>query len=387
MAHHHQALITLTDLLSYERTGFLVRKQLLPARDVIEAHSAVTAAATANRLAALRHRVRVLVGESEASQVETQQDAERLLRRRDVGFFQHFNLHRAQQQQQQSEELATARDAVRAIALAPALAGAAAALLGAGQHRVRLYQTCAFVKEPGKHGQTNWHSDLRMAPFDTNDFLTAWVPLRAVAGGPSDSGLIFAAGSHRDFALPFWRSRAELEALDLSERGYELCEQGAMSPGDVSFHHGWLLHAAGGQPQGTAPRVALAVCYFKDGARVRGATVSASASPSSPSSSSGAAAGGGGAGGRDDGRRKGEDEDDESVADWISQVKPGAAARHPLLPVVYDGSGSGGGGGGGGGRAAGRGRGGGRGGGGGGRRGGGRGRGGGRSRAAAISAA
>jgi hypothetical protein len=50
-------------------------------------------------------------------------------------------------------------DAVRALSTSPRLASAAAALLGA--KRVRLYQDCVFVKQPG-HGPTNWHSDLNM---------------------------------------------------------------------------------------------------------------------------------------------------------------------------------------------------------------------------------
>jgi hypothetical protein len=146
-------------------------------------------------------------------------------------------------------------------------------------------QDCLFLKEPG-YSLTNWHSDLRqvapgtllpcnrvpgnalmpswsvgghllthafplkqdpnvipvsyhfacvpyrMAPFDTNGFLTAWIPLRPVHGpspGPpsspateapagrkqatgrggnvydeleQDSGMLFASGSHRDFAAP-----------------------------------------------------------------------------------------------------------------------------------------------------------------------------------------
>lgn len=120
-----------------------------------------------------------------------------------------------------------------------------------------------FYKEPG-FAQTNWHSDLRMAPFDTNDFITAWIPLRPIAGGtkkqqeqegssragsaggagPSgrggsssrdkqgggglkaaekDSGLLFAVGSHRDFALPFWH---EMEGRDLGDRNYQLKDTG-----------------------------------------------------------------------------------------------------------------------------------------------------------------
>ncbi len=77
-------------------------------------------------------------------------------------------------------------------------------------------QDCVFLKEPG-FSETNWHSDLRMAPFDTNSYITAWLPLRAIQGGDDDSGLIFACGSHRDFALPFWHN---LQGRDLGDRGY-----------------------------------------------------------------------------------------------------------------------------------------------------------------------
>ena len=55
------------------------------------------------------------------------------------------------------------------------LTSTAAQLLGA--KRLRLYQDCVFLKSPG-HAETNWHSDLRMAPLDTNSALTAWIPLR-----------------------------------------------------------------------------------------------------------------------------------------------------------------------------------------------------------------
>lgn len=50
------------------------------------------------------------------------------------------------------------------------LARIAAELLGADENegdRVRLYQSCVFVKPPG-FGETNWHSDANMVPLDTN---------------------------------------------------------------------------------------------------------------------------------------------------------------------------------------------------------------------------
>lgn len=79
-----------------------------------------------------------------------------------------------------------------------------------------------FLKEPG-YAETNWHSDLRMAPLDANDFVTAWIPLRPVGGAEGDSGLLFAEGSHRDFALPFWH---DLKGRDLGDRRYPLQDAG-----------------------------------------------------------------------------------------------------------------------------------------------------------------
>ena len=70
--------------------------------------------------------------------------------------------------------------------------------------------------------------------------MTVWIPLRPVRGA-GDSGLVFAAKSHRDFALPFWHN---LEGMDLETRGYSLEDAGAMALGDATFHHGWTLHFA-----------------------------------------------------------------------------------------------------------------------------------------------
>lgn len=79
-------------------------------------------------------------------------------------------------------------------------------------------------------------ADLNMVPLDTNNFITAWLPLRALTGAqfanssrhwqrmtksistaspqyspllPSadDAALSFASGSHRDFALQYWCAR------------------------------------------------------------------------------------------------------------------------------------------------------------------------------------
>ena len=49
------------------------------------------------------------------------------------------------------------------------------------------------------------------------------------------SGLVFAGGSHRDVALPFWHGDPR-EAGDVSQRGYVEGSCGAMRLGDASWH-------------------------------------------------------------------------------------------------------------------------------------------------------
>ena len=44
---------------------------------------------------------------------------------------------------------------------------------------------------------------------------------KMMAQAKNDSGLIFASGSHRDFALPFWH-HSVLEDMDLSSSGYPI---------------------------------------------------------------------------------------------------------------------------------------------------------------------
>ncbi|CAL8470739.1 g10281 [Coccomyxa elongata] len=210
----------------------------------------------------------------------------------ELGFLQHFNLHRELQ-------------VIRSLVTSQRLAAVAAQLLG--EKRVRLYQDCVFLKEPG-FTPTNWHSDLPLSPLDTNSFVTAWIPLRPLKG-KGDSGLEFAEGSHRDIAV---HAQADGRSRDLSDRGYRIKSVGKMDLGDVSWHHGWVLHYAPPQPLDSPPRMALAVSYFADGARIRQAEWS---------------------------RADCMLEDSESYANWLGpgpgKVQRGAVARHALLPLVY----------------------------------------------------
>ena len=77
----------------------------------------------------------------------------------------------------------------------------------------------------------------------------------------------------------------------------------------MSWHHGWVLHAAGPQPAHAAPRVALTAMYFADGARLLPRKVL---------------------------QERVHSEDRESYSAWLPDLKAEGFVRHPLLPVVYD---------------------------------------------------
>lgn len=97
-----------------------------------------------------------------------------------------------------------ARSSVSVLALAGvfcAVAGSRRSCLAQMQRhmpQVTHVQDCLFFKESGMN-VTNWHSDARLTPLDTNDFVTFWIPLRPMKA-QNDSGLVFARGSHRDMA-------------------------------------------------------------------------------------------------------------------------------------------------------------------------------------------
>lgn len=191
--------LTTEALLSFERFGHCTTKGLLPADSVTRLAPPIENAFRAAELDAYRQKVRVLLGDAALAEVQTDRGGKpgrELAALRDllaavpqhsVPFLQAFNLWRR-------------CDEVASLACSPQLAGTAAALLGCT--RVRLYQDSLFVKRAGD-GPTHWHSDLAMAPLDTNAFLTVWLPLQPI---PSDakggSGLVFARGSHRDVSMP-----------------------------------------------------------------------------------------------------------------------------------------------------------------------------------------
>lgn len=305
--------VSLQEMLAYERKGHVCIRGVLSQDEARPMVSDLIRETKARQLDAYRHRISVLCPGVDADAVASEAEALDILARsseEEVGFLQTFNLHRPDARRARGEHGASSASSSADVPpcaryiLSRRLAKVAAELLGAGEdERVRLYQSCVFVKPPG-FGETHWHSDANMVPLDTNRFITLWLPLRPLH--EDDAALVFAGGSHRDFSLPYWHS---LEGMsDLSGRGYEVESYEPLDLGDLTAHAGWCLHWSPPQPEDCPPRYALSVCYFVDGAKrlVRSAC-----------------------------RQEPHAEDAWSYEDWLDDIGEGEPARHPALPVVY----------------------------------------------------
>jgi ectoine hydroxylase-related dioxygenase (phytanoyl-CoA dioxygenase family) len=119
---------------------------------------------------------------------------------------------------------------------------------------VRLYHDQALFKEP-KGGHTPWHADQYYWPLDTENTITAWIPLQAT---PLNYGpLEFSAGSNkltagRDKQISD-ESQAFLEA-ELKRHAFNHVVE-PFDVGEISFHRGWLYHRAGPNVSGNMRKV------------------------------------------------------------------------------------------------------------------------------------
>ena len=190
-------------------------------------------------------------------------------------------------------------EAVKRFTLARRFGRIAADLMGVDA--VRLYHDQALFKEPGG-GLTPWHQDQGYWPLDTDKTITMWMPLVDVGAEPGT--MTFASESH---ALGYLgdlpisdRSEAEFNAF-IGRRGFPLHTYGAMKAGDATWHAGWTLHGAPGNP---APlmREVMTIIFFADGTRV--------AEPQNPQQAS-------------------------DLRGCLPGLKPGDPAASPLNPVVY----------------------------------------------------
>ncbi|MDB4867824.1 MAG: phytanoyl-CoA dioxygenase [Cohnella sp.] len=188
---------------------------------------------------------------------------------------------------------------VKRFVLAKRFAKIAADLMGVDG--VRIYHDQALFKEPGG-GHTPWHQDQTYWPLDSDKTITLWMPLVPV---PEEVGtMTFASGSHHSGYISRLAISDEshktlgqyIEAKKIPQVSY-----GAMAAGDATFHAGWTLHSAPGNPTDRTRKV-MTIIYYADGIRV--------AEPDSNA------------------RRA-------DLAGWLPGCKAGDVAVSPLNPLVY----------------------------------------------------
>lgn len=134
---------------------------------------------------------------------------------------------------------------------------------------VRLYHDQALYKEPtGKTSNiTPWHADQYYWPLDTENTVTAWIPLQETTQnmGP----LAFSKGSHTyDFGRNLEisdESEAKIQQA-LADANLELVDSG-FDAGEISFHGGWTFHRAGANTSDKV-RAVMTIIYMEDGVNV-----------------------------------------------------------------------------------------------------------------------
>ena len=134
---------------------------------------------------------------------------------------------------------------------------------------VRLYHDQALYKEPtGKTSNiTPWHADQYYWPLDTDNTVTAWIPLQKTTEnmGP----LAFSTGSQKyDFGRNLEISDESEERIQqaLADAKLELVDSG-FDAGEISFHGGWTFHRAGANTSDKV-RAVMTIIYMEDGIKV-----------------------------------------------------------------------------------------------------------------------
>ncbi|MBB6735638.1 phytanoyl-CoA dioxygenase family protein [Cohnella zeiphila] len=188
---------------------------------------------------------------------------------------------------------------VARFTLARRFAKIAADLMGVDG--VRIYHDQALYKEPGG-GHTPWHQDQIYWPLDTDKTITMWMPLVPVS--EEIGSMTFASESHLlGYISKMVISDESHRTLGefVKGRGMEEVNYGALAAGDATFHAGWTLHSAPGNPTDRMRKV-MTVIYIADGLRI--------AEPDSNA------------------RRN-------DLKGWFPGLNPGDLAASPLNPLVY----------------------------------------------------
>ncbi|MDQ6423368.1 phytanoyl-CoA dioxygenase family protein [Paenibacillus sp. LHD-117] len=188
---------------------------------------------------------------------------------------------------------------VKRFVMARRFAKIAADLMGV--EGVRIYHDQALFKEPGG-GHTPWHQDQIYWPLDTDKTITMWMPLVPI---PQEVGtMTFASGTHKlGYVNKQVISDESHKTLGqfIEAKGIPQVNYGAMAAGDATFHSGWTMHSAPGNPTEHMRKV-MTVIYIADGIQV--------AEPDSKA-------------------REGD------MKSWFPGCKPGDPAASVLNPLLY----------------------------------------------------
>jgi len=170
-----------------------------------------------------------------------------------------------------------------------------------GVDGVRIYHDQALFKEPGG-GHTPWHQDQIYWPLDTDNTITMWMPLVPIS--EAVGSMTFASGTHKlgyVNKLQISDESHKTLAQFIDGRGYDKVSYGAMAAGDATFHAGWTMHSAPGNPTQDMRKV-MTIIYVADGVRI--------AEPDSKARSG-------------------------DLASWFPGLQPGDLAASRLNPLVY----------------------------------------------------
>ena len=310
--------VSLETQLQYARNGHAVLRNFLDHESVEKLKESLVSYSKDKEIEAWKQKVMVKVGKEAMERCKSIADCQKTLLEHDndlnVPFLQHFNIWRE-------------NNDVKHFILSSSLARVAKILMDV--QKVKLYQDSLFIKRI-EDGPTPWHSDARMAPFDTSNMITFWIPLSYIPH-PNSGGtaLYFVDKSHADFALPFWNRvpKGDVGGEDYDgdrvkyseSKEYERLEERyngekgikhymPMNIGDCTVHSGWTLHSADDgsmMVEGQGDRYALTVTFVDAKAELR-----------------------------EDLNMLGHAEDSKSYDDWITDVKPRTYFEHPFVPIM-----------------------------------------------------
>jgi ectoine hydroxylase-related dioxygenase (phytanoyl-CoA dioxygenase family) len=160
-------------------------------------------------------------------------------------------------------------DVVKKFVFARRFAKIAADLLGATG--ARMYHDQALFKE-GHGGFTPFHQDQFYWPLQhptlEHHSVTMWMPLVDIT--PDMGTMHFASGSHAGKYigdLPISDRSEEILRDLIRDKGYPIVQSPAMKAGDATFHAGWTLHGAPGNPTHTMREV-MTIIWIAEGTRV-----------------------------------------------------------------------------------------------------------------------